>query len=328
MGYIKRCLNCGKEIPRKRKRDLVKRFCDRSCSSKFLFSAPQVRCRMCGDLMSSAKGRVFCSKKCSNGFRSSKYTKICPTCHKPFILKNRAYERRGAGVYCSIKCGAVAHKRHNLDEKYFDKIDCERKAYWLGFLFADGYQSGKEVRVRLKSSDKPHLEEFKKDVCATVPIRARINWSPLYKFGKVDISELVLYSPTMCRSLADLGCVRAKSLILEYPRRVPKRLERHFIRGYFDGDGCISVTKSGKRVHFYSGSLAMVAGIEEFFLRKGITLNRGISNQRFLSTARRATILKVYKVMYRAATIFLDRKKNKFDKFLNRSNHEVPCKQS
>ena len=30
-------------------------------------------------------------------------------------------------------------KKYNFDEHYFDVIDCQEKAYWLGFICADGY---------------------------------------------------------------------------------------------------------------------------------------------------------------------------------------------
>lgn len=31
-----------------------------------------------------------------------------------------------------------ANRRHTLDATYFDQIDTPEKAYWLGFVWADG----------------------------------------------------------------------------------------------------------------------------------------------------------------------------------------------
>ena len=47
-------------------------------------------------------------------------------------------------------------------------------------------------------------------------------------------------------SLIKQGCVPNKSLILTFPdiNVVSEDLVRHFIRGYFDGDGCLSFNKN------------------------------------------------------------------------------------
>ena len=50
-----------------------------------------------------------------------------------------------------------------FDEHSFDVIDTEEKAYWLGFLYADGNVSNtkNEVGITLQSSDIKHLYKFK-----------------------------------------------------------------------------------------------------------------------------------------------------------------------
>ena len=58
--------------------------------------------------------------------------------------------------------------------------------------------------------------------------------------GKIRC-ELTFSSVEMCQDLTNLGAVRAKSLLIEFPDEniVPEKLMPHFIRGYFDGDGCV-----------------------------------------------------------------------------------------
>jgi len=52
-------------------------------------------------------------------------------------------------------------------------------------------------------------------------------------------------------TLNDLGCTPRKSLTLKFPDInifKSKDLIRHFIRGYFDGDGCFSYHKSKTKI--------------------------------------------------------------------------------
>ena len=57
-----------------------------------------------------------------------------------------------------------ASKSFNIH--YFDSIDTEEKAYWLGFLFADGaitqYNHSYDIELSLKIDDKEHVEKFAK----------------------------------------------------------------------------------------------------------------------------------------------------------------------
>ena len=52
-------------------------------------------------------------------------------------------------------------------------------------------------------------------------------------------------------TLYKLGCVPNKSLILKFPKLSiflnPKDLVKHFVRGYIDGDGCISYVKTNPK---------------------------------------------------------------------------------
>ena len=125
---------------------------------------------------------------------------------------------------------------------YFKKIDTQEKAYWLGFLYADGCVSKdfKSIIMQLHIQDIKHIERFKKDIDSHSDIK-------ISKDGKY--AKIVVCCKEMCMDLNDKGCVPAKSLILEYPSEniVPKELIIHFIRGYFDGDGCISYTEGYRK---------------------------------------------------------------------------------
>lgn len=125
-----------------------------------------------------------------------------------------------------------------FNEHIFDQIDSEEKAYWLGFIFADGYISSSPLREEVKSvyqfeislgiKDIEHLNKFKKFI----------------EFKKDIITDnsrcrFIVANKHLWTTLNELGCTPNKSLSLKFPN-IPQNLVKHFIRGYFDGDGCIS----------------------------------------------------------------------------------------
>lgn len=121
-----------------------------------------------------------------------------------------------------------------VDETLFDEIDTEEKAYWLGFIFADGNISATDFRVTLNLSikDESHLLKFKEFLKYTGNIS--------YTHGEHPGCRIFFRSKHMWNSLNNLGCTPAKSLTLNFPEQSVFKypyLIKHFIRGYCDGDG-------------------------------------------------------------------------------------------
>lgn len=50
-------------------------------------------------------------------------------------------------------------RKYSLNESYFEKIDSEEKAYFLGFLFSDGSVSKYSLNLSLAEVDKEILEK-------------------------------------------------------------------------------------------------------------------------------------------------------------------------
>ena len=122
--------------------------------------------------------------------------------------------------------------------RIFETIDTEEKAYWLGFLYADGSVGSKDNRIELGLAEKDlkQIEKFRD----FTGIMNKISYRPQTKSYRYSFKSIP------CKAdLIKQGCVPKKSLILKFPteEQVPKNLIRHFIRGYFDGDGQFTNTK-------------------------------------------------------------------------------------
>lgn len=133
--------------------------------------------------------------------------------------------------------------KSNVQDNLFHSIDSEDKAYWLGFLYADGCLSDNtRISIMLKIEDANHLEKFKNFLC----------WN-----GQVKIKpqfhrcELTFRSKEMFTDLVSKGCFPNKSLKLCFPTNdiVPNNFLRDFIRGYVDGDGSLGVLRRGQRLY-------------------------------------------------------------------------------
>jgi hypothetical protein len=135
--------------------------------------------------------------------------------------------------------------KYTYNEKFFTDINNEEKAYWLGFLYADGcitrfYKNERlksmSLELTLQEEDKGHLFKFLQSLESNVPIQ---NKTVKGKDKKYNANRLVVNCTNICRDLIDKGCTPQKSLTLEFPSWLNENLVRHFIRGYFDGNGCV-----------------------------------------------------------------------------------------
>ena len=215
-----------------------------------------------------------------------------------------------------------SHKGYyeKINHNYFKVIDDEHKAYWLGFLYADGYNNEKfyQVEITLKDEDKYILEELKKD-CESI---YDIKYKEVNLNGKIfPCNRLTLYSKEISQDLKKLGCMQKKSLIIKFPteEQVPNSLIHHFMRGYFDGNGCIS------------GNNFMLNSAKDFLDEyiKRLRNNTDISKAGYFSIdgqghrwshASKRDLQKIFNYLYKDATIYLHRKYNKFVKNNNSLN--------
>ena len=213
-------------------------------------------------------------------------------------------------------------KKYSFNEHYFDNVDSEHKAYWLGFLMSDGYnhESKNCVALRLQSGDKEILEKFKKEINYSGPIYI-IN----RKVNNINRSycELNLCSPILSKALADIGCIQGKTYLLKFPN-LKNDLIQHFIRGYFDGDGCISIiprkdrTPNSKTYQFNIVGKKEVLEIMQSIICNNCNVTKTtISNRtgnfaKVIHWSGRNVVTRIMNYLYHNATIYLERKYNKY----------------
>lgn len=128
-------------------------------------------------------------------------------------------------------------QKYNVDETVFQKIDSEEKAYWLGFIDADGCMADKtRIQMMLKASDAGHLEKMKKFLKWNGDIKIRHRQTAMGHFSRC---ELIFRCKPMFEDLLALGCHPNKTGNLSFPteKQVPKDFLIPFIRGYIDGNG-------------------------------------------------------------------------------------------
>src|ERR1035438_10269131 len=63
--------------------------------------------------------------------------------------------------------------KYPIDENYFKKIDTAEKAYWLGFLYADGGMSATSntILISLANKDISQLIKLRKSIQPAKPVR-------------------------------------------------------------------------------------------------------------------------------------------------------------
>ena len=224
-----------------------------------------------------------------------------------------------------IKTTKGNHYRiYNHDEDFFEIIDTEEKAYWLGFMFADGYIVNQQNRygqdqfgISLAKTDLYILYKFKESIKATNPI---LIYPRKNNYGQ-PLCRIVMTSQKTVNDLIDKGCKKQKSHILEPPKNVPDILIRHFIRGFFDGDGSITKTYSKTYNKYIFGinitsTQKICEWLQYLFDFGSIVKEKRTEKTYYFSFGGNNQLEYFYHYLYDNATIWMDRKYNKFQEFL------------
>lgn len=202
---------------------------------------------------------------------------------------------------------------YNIDYQYFDNIDCEHKAYWLGFLLADGHVNDRCIMLGLQKKDIDIIQKFKDDLKAEYPIRENKDGNPV----------LTITCKSMCSTLISYGFHHRKSWDFDISKIlevVPKEYENHFVRGMFDGDGSIRYYKYDyQKVPFYHLGYTGLKNVCEYVGSRfhiDTLVDEGNHFTYTLRTHNPKVIIDVYHYLYNNATIYMQRKYDTFQEII------------
>jgi len=141
------------------------------------------------------------------------------------------------------------NRKYYRNSYYFDNINTPNKAYVLGLISSDGnnYIKGSKsaVTLSLQEEDVSILERVKEELEYEGPLK----FISLHDKNNNHKNQyaLTIVDNYMCCQLRELGVVQRKSLVFKFPTFLRPDLIRHFVRGYFDGDGCIYYDEKRKK---------------------------------------------------------------------------------
>jgi len=236
----------------------------------------------------------------------------------------KLYNRSHPFIYSVLKKHSVkrrplqeTHRKHFVDTSYFSNINTQEKAYILGFLYADGYNSQHGFVINLHEQDKDILEKIKTELQyeGSIAYREKNNAS--------NQCSLQIKCLEISQDLTKLGCVNKKSLILKFPTKeqVPSDLIRHFIRGFFDGDGGLFFNEScacniTSTKEFLSGVQQVLQDTINLDTSKlsQCSLDKNTYKLRMKGNNKTLTFLDW---LYEDANLYLNRKYIKYQEFVN-----------
>lgn len=230
-------------------------------------------------------------------------------------------------IFKELGINSKRKNRYILNENYFDNIDTPEKSYILGLIYADGYVGSKKFNnLAITQNNKDILEQVKRELEFTGDIRKGNKGSfENSKEGYV----LNFSSEQIAKKLRELGLYPGKSLTISQIPNIDKSLKRHFLRGYFDGDGSISsyihtFTKSGKNYSYHKGKMCIIATenmlkdfINTFNIEKYHISNSKTEQMKYIQIESKSELLKMYNLMYDECTICNKSKKEKWENLMS-----------
>lgn len=213
----------------------------------------------------------------------------------------------------------IKRKKYTSQEDIFEVIDTEEKAYWLGFLYADGYISklNDNVQLIIQNRDYDHLCKFKEFCKSDHPIKYTEHVRDTGYIVKAN--SISIYSKKMHSDLINKGCYVCKTPMIKFPteKQVPHEMMRHFIRGYMDGDGTIGIDKTNIFVGFV-GTTEFLDGLQKIFKTNNKLFKTGKNNIAFTYKVKgNIKALNILNYLYDDATIYLERKHEIYTKHKN-----------
>ena len=207
--------------------------------------------------------------------------------------------------------------------------------YWIGFLYADGYieKNAPVIGVTLSETDRGHVQKFNEflggqlkvnDITQSLTRSLKgANVDSVSKMCRVKVADTQLYN-----RLISLGFTSNKTHVI-VPHDLVK-YSRDFYRGLVDGDGWVTFVKTkgdghwveGAKEYVYPrlglcGNETTITSFLEFIKLSGIECKSGLKkapreNALYSMDVTSKPAIQVMNLLYKDATVYLDRKYKKY----------------
>lgn len=212
----------------------------------------------------------------------------------------------------------------DYNNRYFQYIDTPEKAYWLGFIYADGYvvenkeNRNHEVGIELNGVDTEHLQKFADTLGKGIIVKHRDSRDRVidgnFVKGGIDNAFIRIFSAPMFRDLTNHGVVPNKTYKDDLP--IFNEYFIDFLRGFFDGDGSVYNSHEHLGFNITNPNIKLLNIIQEQLLEIGIT-SYVYTEQKWKSRLIIDTETNTENfghLLYDNASIYLERK---YDKYLS-----------
>lgn len=257
----------------------------------------------------------------------------------------KKYNRNPSVINKYLKLNGVELRSNSINSKvykienetFFENIDCEEKAYYLGFIYADGYITTKtkgngaqSFGISINPQDVKLLKDLKELLGASHEIRRYKISSGFGKDG--EYVRLLIKSQKIVDDLKDKGVVERKTNVCKFPKdKIPYELIRHFIRGYMDGDGSVGKTRrecNGYEFNVsFTGTDDMLNSILDYLIENNLINNRIKLQKRhkwqsvsYIKIGGNYQVHRILSHIYNDSTYYLERKFNRFIELENQNN--------
>lgn len=183
-------------------------------------------------------------------------------------------------------------RAYSVNDDYFEIVDSQKKAYWLGWLITDGYVKTKantcrglvkenSISLKLQAKDRCVLEDFKKDLNTNVSIKSIKSKKAFEYTNKItnktvcikggEQAEFRFTSAKMVQDLAKYGIHQNKTYDVVFPKELDSKYYPGFIAGVISGDGCVDIKKNRNTYILrctIAGTLDLVQKIREILIKE------------------------------------------------------------
>jgi hypothetical protein len=202
-------------------------------------------------------------------------------------------------------------RTHTIEHNIFDLIDTEEKAYWLGFILADGNISKRliHLNINLGMNDKGHLEKFLLFMGSSAPLGVTTS----------GCCRLSLTSKQLVSRLVAIGINPRKSLSTRsIHAKIPVELHRHYWRGLVDGDGWLIYSDAIYPSIGLCGDIDVIENFKKYAHQVCVADRKiEVSGNIFVIRYSGGDAVSLAKSLYSEATIYLERKYNRYLQFLD-----------